>query len=357
MDVAIIGAGLSGLTCAHELLRQGIKPTVFESKKYVGEVLDLPLVILNMFNMPISQPLKYLKKDYDINIEPNFLIKKMVMHTANNNLRVNSNLGYILKRGRYEDGLESQILRNANIPIKFDSYIDLNTIKDDFDYIVVATGTPDIAKDLSIFTSKFECNARIAKVLGDFDVNKIIAWLNKVFCKSGFAYLVPNSQKDARLVLVVNNISPNELDYYWKKFLQLVNIEYEISNIIDVTHIVGYVKPVQYKNIMLCGNAGGFLDDILGFGSIKAMISGALAAKSIVEKRNYNKITQKLFEDIKQMDKFRKALNTFDNKRIDSLLEFVSNPVIKYYVYHNPFFKATQGVRLAQIYSLFKGKN
>ena len=356
MKVAIIGAGLSGLSCAHELIRHGIIPTVFERKSFVGEVLDLPAVILDMFNMPISRPLKYLKKKFELDIRPNFPLKEMIMHTANKDLTVKSNLGYIIKRGKYRDSIESQIMQSINIPINYNSYVDIKDIKNDFEHIVVATGTPNVAKDLGVFTSTFECNVRIATVLGDFKVNTIIAWFNTAFAKTAYAFLVPNSEKDARLVLTVNNIYPNELDYYWKKFLQIANIDYNIRNIIDLTHNVGFVNPLHHKKLLFCGNAGGFIDDIFGFGSMKAMMSGVLAAKCIIEKRNYTKVAQELTEDIDQLHKFRQTIDKFNNDDFDNLLAILSLPGIKQYVYNNPFFKATQGVRLAQIYNIFKGK-
>ena len=66
MKVAIIGAGASGLSCAYQLYKNNIKPTIFEQKSWLGETLDLPAVKLNMFNTPITDPLKYLKKNYGI---------------------------------------------------------------------------------------------------------------------------------------------------------------------------------------------------------------------------------------------------------------------------------------------------
>lgn len=356
MKVAIIGAGLSGLTCAHELIRHGIIPTVFERKSYVGEVLDLPIIALNMFNMPISKPFKYLKRNFNLDIKPNYILKEVKMYSANKNLTVKSNLGYILKRGKYSDGIESQILQSINIPVNFNSYIDVNDIKNDFDYIIVATGTPNIPKDLNIFTSFFDAYVRIATVLGDFDVNSVTVWMNTAFAKSAFAYIVPNSKKDARLLLTVNNIYPDEIDYYWKKFLQITNANYNISNVTDIRHDVGIVKPVQYKNLLFCGNAGGFLDDALGFGSVKALLSGVLAAKCIIENKNYNKISQKLSKNIHKAHEFRKALNTFTNDDFDAVLAGLNLPGIKQYVYDNPFFKVTQAVRPTQIFNILRDK-
>jgi digeranylgeranylglycerophospholipid reductase len=89
---------------------------------------------------------------------------------------------------------------------------------------------------------------------------------------------------------------------------------------------------------------------------MKSALSGVIAAKCIMEKRDYNKIAQSLTEDIKQTTKFRRVANTLNNDDYDKLLTLMGLPVIKQLVYHNPFFKVTQGIRVAQIFTMFKGR-
>lgn len=357
MKVAIIGAGISGLACAHELIRNGITPTVFEKKSYIGEVLDLPVIIMDMFNIPVSKPFEYLKRKFELDIKPHYTLNEIIMHSPSKSLTVKSNYGYILKKGQYIDSLESQIMQSTNIPINFNSFIDIRDIKNDFEHIVVATGTPNIAKDLDLFTSTFDAYVRIATILGEFNVNSVPVWVNTAFAKNSYAYIVPNSEKDARLVLIVNNIYPIELDYYWNKFLTITNGNYNIRGHIDIRHHAGLVKPVQYDNIMFCGNAGGFLDDILGFGTVKALLSGVMAAKAIVKNRNYKRMCKKLTKDIYDLHKFRKVLDTLENKDFDMILSILGTPGIKQYIYENPSFKAVQGVIPARILNLIMGNS
>ena len=63
MRVAIIGAGLSGLSCALELERHGIKPDIFEKKDYVGEECDMTAVRMHMFDACYGSVIHCLKKN------------------------------------------------------------------------------------------------------------------------------------------------------------------------------------------------------------------------------------------------------------------------------------------------------
>lgn len=235
--------------------------------------------------------------------------------------------------------------------------VNLKDMHESFEYIVVCSGTPDVAQDINLYRTTFIANVRIATVIGDFKTDTMIGWLNNAFAKNAFAYLIPNSKNDARLVLITTNIMPNELDYYWNEFLKLANIDYNIGNIMDLEHVVGHTDTQQYKNIFLCGNAAGFLDDVLGFGSMKALISGTLAGKAIAENKNYSKLVRKLNEDVNQMTRFRTSLNTFNNNDFDRLITLMGLPIIKQWIFHNPFMKMTTITRFAQLYNIFKSNN
>lgn len=68
MNVAIIGAGISGLSCAIELRRNGIPTTIFEIKNYIGEGTDLGVCRLRLFDSFFSNPMEYLSKYYNIHL-------------------------------------------------------------------------------------------------------------------------------------------------------------------------------------------------------------------------------------------------------------------------------------------------
>ena len=57
MKVAIIGAGISGLSCAIELQRHGIKPTIFEKTKTLGDKPGNLVATLRMFHRSLRNPI------------------------------------------------------------------------------------------------------------------------------------------------------------------------------------------------------------------------------------------------------------------------------------------------------------
>jgi hypothetical protein len=70
MKVAIIGAGLSGLSCAHELQKLGIKPVIFEKKGYIGDALGYTKISVRLFDRPMTDTGRFVRKKFGINIKP-----------------------------------------------------------------------------------------------------------------------------------------------------------------------------------------------------------------------------------------------------------------------------------------------
>lgn len=350
-SVAIIGAGISGLSCAIELERHGIKPVIFEKRAHVGETLNYSLIWPRIMNRPIMDPIKYLKKQYGLTITPTNPLKRMVVFSSNKNAVERGKLGYIFRRGTHDYALENQLLNYINAPVTFNHYIEVDDIKKDFDYVVVATSSSTEAEKIGIWTGTFNSIIRLSVVVGKFDPTEVIIWQNAKYAKNAFCYLIPNGPKDASLVQIVNGITTYEIEYYWKEFIFTENLNYYISSHTDTEHDCGFANPPQYENVIFIGNAGGFTDDILGCGGLNAVESGIMAARAIAYGKDYGTLVEPIYRSIAQLHELRKAMNTLDNLELDRLITILGIPVIKNVIYNNPFFKMQQTASLAEWYN------
>ncbi|MCT4618862.1 MAG: NAD(P)/FAD-dependent oxidoreductase [Marinisporobacter sp.] len=354
MKVAIIGAGLAGLSCAFEFKKHGITPTIFEKRSYVGDGLDYTIITLRIFDLYTQNPMDYFFKKYNLSIAPLNPLKKIMMISPNKKTIVKGNLGYLFEKSSSKNSLENQIMKQVNLPIHFDHYVNIEDLQNDFDYIVCANADHTSAQSLNNWTTTFNIHARIATVLGNFNPNTLIMWVNTEYAKHGYAYLLPYHKSKANLVLTVDNISSHELDYYWKKFLTLENIQYKILESRDVEHNAGFAHTLKPNNIYLIGNAGGLLDDFLGFGSMNAIESGILAAQSIAKHLDYEHLLKNILIDQNEKHKLRKIFNTFNNKDLNRLITLLGFPIVKQFIYNNPFYRVTHSSSIKKFYEQIK---
>ena len=337
MNVAIIGAGLAGLACAHEFERYGIQPTIFEINSFIGEQYPHVGAVLEIVTRSIGDPINYFQDKLDLNIMPINTVNRIIHHSPNKSTEIKGKLGYFFNRSKEPDDIKVQIyskLKNPNI--LFNTYGDYEPLSQKYDFVIISNGQSNFAKELGCWVEWLNTFVRGAVVLGDFDPNAIIIWLNKEYCKNGYAYLTPFDKKRASLILVVTDVSKSEVDHYWELFLYSENIKYPLVEEFKLNHQSGRVYPHKVDNILLTGNAGGVIDPFLGFGVLGSVVTGVMAARSIILNTPYDKLIEGILKTNLQLHEFRKALNSADNNVYDKIVASIGLPGIKQLIYKSP---------------------
>lgn len=338
MKVAIIGGGLSGLSCAHELERHGISPVIFHRNGYIGDQYSHISVLLEIQHRPIKDAIKYIKKNFDISITPVNTVNTLTHYSPNRKTVIKGNFGFFLKRGRDKDSLPMQLFSHLKTSkINFNTYGDIDPLAKEFDYVVVANGNTVFTNQLGCWYPTIKTYIRGAVLLGDFDPNNLIMWINKDYCKNGYAYLSPFNSKKASVILVVTDVNEKEIDHYWKAFLDYENINYTIVEEFKQAHDTGFAYPHKVDNIYFVGKAGGAIDPFLGFGQLNSIEMGVMAARSIANGDDYERLLKRVTKHNQQLYQMRKAFNTADNDTYDSLLASIGFPGIRHLLYNTRF--------------------
>ena len=113
-----------------------------------------------------------------------------------------------------------------------------------------------------------------------------------------------------------------------------------ISEIIENAKLKNNFSGYAYSNVprtavikkhLFVGAAAGFVEPARGFGIKYAIESGLLAAKSIIEKKNYDKLWQDSFKDeLKEGFKRRLLLEKLSNANLEKLVSQGKIPITSY---------------------------
>ena len=334
-SVAIIGAGLAGLYCALELERHNIYPVLFERSSFIGEPFSHTTAVLNLVHRPIRDFVRHVKEEYAIDILPINTVDTVIHYSPKKVATIKGDLGYLFKYSKDEDSIKHQLYyKLKKSKVIFNEIGDYEKLMQEYDYVVAANGTHQTALELGCWQDWLKTYARGAVVLGDFDPRTIIMWLDKDYCKNGYAYLTPFDGKKASIVLIATNVNEKEIDHYWELFLYREKIRYTIIEEFKLEHRSGHVYPRQVDNLYMIGNAGGGVEPFLGFGHVNGLTMGIAAARSIIQGISYEgQLTQIIDRNI-QMRDFRKMFNKMSNASYDIMVPLVGFPGIKHLLYH-----------------------
>jgi digeranylgeranylglycerophospholipid reductase len=353
MKIGIIGGGISGLSCAWELMNNGVIPSVFEENDEIGGDINFSGMWIKNCIPHYEDALKHLKRKYKLELKPLQKITKLQMNFPHTRVEVKGDLGYIMNRGRQEFSLENMIYKNIQNPMIFGRKVQLDDIKKDFDYIVVASGDQVIPKDMGIWKNIYRAHCRITRVRGNFDENLVKVWFNRDYANHSFCYLAPKDRGEATITQIMDGGCLDERDSSWERFMKEVRMEGEEIDRKDILYDAGFVSPVRVDKFFFVGNAGGFTDDFIGMGTYNAIISGIWAARSILFNLDYNKIMAPFTNNILKFHEMRKVLNGFQNKEFESVGKLLKFPLVTWGFYQNPLFKMVHLYPFAKLYNHF----
>lgn len=334
MKVAIIGAGVAGLYCAHELERLGIKPVIFEKNAYIGENINHVAGVLDISHRPIPDIIKHMRKEHHIDIQPLAPINVLEHHSPNITTTLKGFFGYLFKYSKDADSLKCQIFgKLKNSKLQLNEVGDYIKLSEKYDYVVVATGNHEYAKEAGVWQEWVSTYVRGAIILGDFDPNKLTVWINKDYCKNGYVYMTPFDKHRACIVVIATDVNEKEIDRYWELFLYGESIKNPIVEEFTLCHKSGFVYPHQLGNTFFIGNAGGGVEPFLGFGHLNASVMAVAAARTIALGWSFEKQIADIIKRNDEMRRFRLMYNKMTNNQYDYLIWSLGLPGIKQLIY------------------------
>lgn len=284
-QIKILGAGPAGLSAAINLAIEGYNVDVFEKNLDAGERVGRNLqglenwstdddVIKEFKNMNIKANFEHepFKKLRITNIKENwdFLCKRPAFYLVTRGTQMNS----------LDQGLKEQAL-DLGVNIIFGETLPLDEVD------LVATG-PDQRWKFAVakgHTFKTEHE------------NLAVALVNNYHAFKGYSYLLISNGYGCIATVLFEGF--NNLNKYFDRTNSALTSEYdfnakEISGFAGFGSFSGEIHKSSDK--IFIGEKAGFQDILWGFGIRNAVKSGYLAAKSILEDRNYYALVQNYFK-------------------------------------------------------------
>jgi len=337
VKIAIIGAGLSGLSCALEFERNGIIADVFERDSSVGwpwpTVGFWPEILLRDY----GDIIKYLRENFQISIKPLSKCTNIIMKSKNQKVEINGSLGYSIVRGKGAESIEKQIADLLRLtPVKLNSPVDYKELSNKYDWVIVATGDDIIARELGLWKDKGLIQITGAVAIGSFRPDSSTIYFNTEYAGTGYARVAPFNEIQAIVDLYAIGYGKFETDRLFSKFLEYENLDHLefLYRITPNPFSTGKLARYKVRNLLFTGRAAGLTERLLGVGGVGAILSGIYAARAIIQGLDFEAHMNKLAAWAESMSAYRDIVNRFDNDDFDRLLAAVGKPGIKQLVYN-----------------------
>jgi flavin-dependent dehydrogenase len=316
-NINIYGAGLSGLTAAIYLAKNGYDVTVYEKERRIG---GLHHCIPSIHMTPIDFQKIYTFTGIDV--KPCFTpLHTFKAYIYSKILYLNPQYLYVTERGPQKTSLDFYLYTHAlkaGVNFEFSQPLTLKILSSLPNPSIIATGSySELLKYLRLPHTSFR----------HFNSHKKIS-LNYPFCLAyfipylagyGYAYIAAKNQ----LASVEVDFSLNQMNHtYLKKFKkhlkQTENITFKTwSPVIDnIPQKIHLIRKIHGNTYILAGALSGFHDPLFGFGVNSALISGIIAAKTVISKKTGMKEFNRFAPTLTRMYILSKIYNHIPLKHI-----------------------------------------
>lgn len=309
-DINIAGAGISGLTAAIILGKQGYKVNVYEAQSTVGKRFNGDIQGIENWS-DIEDSLKKIQGyGLDINFEYSPAVRGLEIWGPNIHKKILNNIEdrpfyYMVQRGDFEGTLDRSLLQQAlaipGVTVFFDK-----PVRDYSEIDIVATGPIAKDKNIDMLASGYTFDI-------DLDDMGVLIFDEKI-APDGYGYFLVMNGKGVIATCIMKNYS--RLNEYRESLVSVIAEKYDLpKERFKCFNGFGnfYLQSFQASR-MFVGEAGGFQDFNFGFGMKYAMESGYLAAQSIIHGDSYEKnVKDNLLGKLKASIVIRYVFMLFNN--------------------------------------------
>jgi flavin-dependent dehydrogenase len=329
--VKIVGAGPSGLTAAIALAKEGLKVVVYEKNADVGMRFHNDFQGLENWTTE-DDVLDFIRS---MSIEVDFFCRPSyggLLSGPSGHAQIHSNepLFYIVKRGRGHDTLDHSLKQQA---IACGVRIEFNALVPPGEGDVVATGPlkPRMFAAGIVFDTDI---ADAAAIILDNDV-----------APKGYAYFLAADGRATLATVLYAHFDKCEqcLERAVSAFRK--NLDFKLVNPKKFSGFGSFFvkKSAFEKGQRFVGEAAGFQDFLFGFGIRYAITSGHLAAKSIIDGVDYDRLWKlRLSKQLKMSALNRRLYEMFGNVAYSQLVRRTigsSNPRALWRRFYNASFR------------------
>jgi len=346
--VKILGAGLTGLAAAIKLAQAGLDVTILEKRDFIGRTVDDHQAIRN-YEHDYDQ-LEYFRHN-GISISHAKPISCIIKHApSGKSMTIQPENGkplfYSVKRGPDHISIEHQLYKQSlklGADVVFNSASDLKSS----DANIISVG--GVYNNIWAYGSVY-ADANI-------DEETILFFMDNRYCPKGYIYAVPYGKELTVATTTFEIGAP--IPQLFEKFVSENPVA---KDALDGATFVKHTSGFEYANIpqtavvngkIIAGSAAGFIDPSRGFGIKYALLSGMLAAQSIIEKTDYDALWKAAFEkELLEGFKRRFLLERMSN---DDYEKFITDEKISIKMYNKfPEFMRNELLKLS--FSMELGK-